>query len=289
MTERDFTALVRSTTKGKNANRAFGYVFAAEVGKPIDPLHVEGLFDLGRPVSIPEFIKNTDKEKIVAGLPGGLLMNLPKEDIQEMAFVFDMFRLETLQLSTANVAKIVPRYSSTGQTTISSATKTSGTVASATGLHKGETVIVGTRHLTYGGFDEMTVITAIDGTSVEFEPLSVVPSNGATFKKVAGKVTGADKTDTGIYIPNALTLEYPRRQLVIVFNIVSSRSLMVIHIPEFEVTGGTKPNFADSLAKCGFSGNPIIQPEKAFLLEDGTTENLPWYDDTYLVTYEIAA
>lgn len=55
------------------------------------------------------------------------------------------------------------------------------------------------------------------------------------FEKISGKVSGTNRTDTGIYIPNAQVLEFPRVRILIVFHLVSSKSLMFNHIPEFEV------------------------------------------------------
>lgn len=293
MTQRDFTLLVRQTAKGKNAHRGVAYVYVGEVGKPYDPLHTEGWYDLGRPISIPDFVKNIDKEKISGGYPKATIMNIPKEDSRELAFTFDMYKLQTLQMATANIAAITISYATDGQTTVASGGTTTSAVLQ-TGLaaefKPGEAAIVGTKHATYGGYDEMTIITKTDEDTdtVYFEPLSVAPANSATFKKIAGKVTGTTSADTGIIIPDALTLEFPRVALLVVVNVVSARSLMVVHIPEFEIFQGSMPNFTDALAKCGFTGSPIIQVEKSFTLEDGTSQDLPWYSEYFMVPYEVA-
>lgn len=290
MTLRDYTALVKRTKRGKNANRApVGRVFAGEIGKNLDPLHVEGWGDLGRVLTMPDFITKPDKEQIKAGLPGGLLINLPKDEIRDMSFAFDMYQIQTLQMGTANTAQINVNTVTGASTTISSATKSSGTLASASNFAVGDTVLVDIRHATYGGFKELTVITKINGTAVEFEPLSFAPANSSTFKKVAGKQTGTNKTDTGIYIPRPIVQEFPRVQLLVVFDVSSNNSLVVLHIPEFEIYEGYLPNFAgDTLAKVGFTGNPIIQDPKSFTMLDGTTQSLPFYDDYYIIPYESA-
>ena len=108
----------------------------------------------------------------------------------------------------------------------------------------------------------------------------------STIKKIAGKVSGTNSTDTGIYLPDTLTLEFERVQVLVVQNLPNSRSLYISHIPIFEITGGKMPDFSKPLATVQIMGNPILANEKSFTLKDGTTEMLSYYVENYTIPFE---
>lgn len=294
MTLRNFKQLANKlTNNGKNAHRAVAMIFVASIGVNTDPLAVEGWHQLFRPITVPEFAKNPDIEKITAGLPGGLILNLPKEDSREYTLEGDMYNNIALDLARVSDASVLYRYATDGQSTVATgSTPTNKTVTVETGdgaeYQKGDTILVNLKSVTYKGWDEITVITDVTGDVITFEPISFAPATGATIKKIAGKVSGTTKANTGIYLPDTLTLEFERVQLLVVQNLPNSRSLHISHVPIFEITKGTMPDFTKPLATVKIMGTPILAEEKSFTLKDGTTENLSYYVEHYIVPYEAA-
>lgn len=285
----NFQQMIKPTTAGKNAHRASYQIYVGEKGKPLDPTNLTYWHRLGRPTALPDFSKNSNPLQIKAGLPTGLILNIPTDEAPEMSFTLDIFGLQAMQMAMATDVAIIKNYATGGQTTVASGgTKTSATLTSATGIAVGDMVIVDLSHATYGGFPEMTIITKVTGNVVEFEPLPLAPANSATFKKVAGEVTGTSSSNTGLVMPDTLTQNYPRVQLLIVANLPSSSSTVRHHIPEFEITGGNKPNFNDQLATITFSGTPILQDAQTFTLLDGTTEERSFYMKSYWIPKESA-
>lgn len=283
----NYQQMIKPTSKGGNAHRGIVHVYAGEVGKPLNPTRLDHWHKLGRPTNIPEFGKSSNPLQITAGLPKGLLLSIPQEEVKELTFSFDIFTLQAMQLSLATDTKIVANYASDGQTTVASGgTKTSATLTSATGIAKGDMVIVDLSHSTYGGFPEFTVITKVTGDVVEYEPLPIAPANSATFKKVAGTGTGTDDTDTGLYIPDTLTEVYPRVQLLVVVDMPNLKGTYHHWIKEGEVISGTQANFNDPLATVSFTVNPIIQDAETFDLVDGTTAERAWYMKSFLIPNE---
>lgn len=290
MALRNFKQLANKLTdNGKNAHRAVAQCYVGSPNVVLDPLAVEGWHQLFRPITLPKFMKSTEVEKITAGLPGGLIINLPKEDTREYTFEGDMYNNIALDLARVSDAAIIPQFATNGQSTAAAgATIRSCTVQTGDGAEykKGDMILVGLKSNTYKGWDEVTIITEVVGDVLKFEPISFPPVATATIKKIAGKVSGTTKANTGIYLPDTLTLEFERVQMLVIQNLPNSRSLHVSHIPIFEITKGEMPDFTKPLATVSITGTPILAPEKPFLLKDGTTEDLSYYVEHYIVPYE---
>lgn len=285
----NYEQLIKPTSTGRNAHRASWQVYVGEKGKALDPTDLTRWHRLGRPTAVPDFNKASNPLQIKAGLPTGLILNIPTDEAPEMSFSFDIFGLQAMQMAMATDVAIIKNDSLTGQTTVASGgTKTSATLTSASDFEPGDLAIVDLSHATYGGFPEMTIITKVTGNVVEFEPLPLAPANSATFKKVAGLTTGTDKDDTGLVLADTLTQNYPRYQLLVVANMPSSDGTFRHHIPEFEITGGNKPNFNDPLATLTFTGTPILQDPETFTLLDGTTSDRAYYMKSYWIPKESA-
>lgn len=290
MPERQFKQLANKLTDNdKNAHRAVGQIFVGSVDAVLDPLMTEGWHQLFRPTNFPDFTKKVDVEKVTAGLPGGLILNLPKEDVREYTFEGDMYNNIAVDLARVSDAALQYRYALDGQSTlVTGATIRQATVATGAGIgyRKGDMVEIGLKSVLYKGWNEVTIIKSVTGDIIEYEPISFAPATGATIKKIAGRVSGTTKTDTGIYIADTLTLEFERIQVLVVQNLPNSKSLYISHIPIFEITGGKMPDFSKPLATVQIMGNPILANEKSFLLKDGTTEMLSYYVENYIVPYE---
>lgn len=253
-------------------------VYVGEVGKNHNFLHREGLNRLGRAVSIPDFTKEVNEEMITAGAIKGHQYTIPLESTRNLEFQFDQIKGITKWLYLGSDVAPVYNYASDGQTTISDATRKSGTVADATGLAKNDLVVVDTKHATYGGFLEATILKKVDGTSVEFDPpLDHIPANGSTFKKVKPASASLATHDTaGIVYPDTVDVEYPRVCLVIDTYFPSSNQKFIRFFPEVEVLPGSSSESGNmKVLTCRFRA--IQQPEESFTLVDGTTRNTPWY------------
>lgn len=292
MGEFNYQTLFRDTRTTKNTHRAVSRVYIGERGKPLTATDSNGWYSAGRPTSIPKLDENINKQAIMGDLPGGLLVNIPQDVIKDMTFVFDHFRLETWNLSKASDAAMQFRYAGNGQTTIaSSPTLESAVLTSADDINVNDVCIVDCRHATAGGYLDMAIITSVNKVSklVTFEPIGQVPPVGATFKKLAGKETGTGVSDTGIFIPGAIREEFPKVQLLIQYHMPSMKSIISIHIPEFEVNATGALDFSNLIGTVGFGGNPCIQDPKDYVLRNGTTEKRAWYDDTYVIPFESPA
>jgi hypothetical protein len=267
-----------SLTPTGSHSRAKTVVYVGEVGKGHNFLHREGLNRLGRAITIPDFTKEVNEEMINAGAVKGHQYTIPLESTRNMEFGFDQFKLVAMWLSKGSDVAPVYNYASDGQTTISDATRKSGTVASATGLAKNDLVVVDTKHATYGGFLEATIIRSINGTAVEFDPpLDHVPSNGATFKKIKNSsASGATESNTGIIFPDTVDIEYPRVSLVVDEYFPSSNQKFVRYFPEVEVLPGTD-SASGNMKILTIRFRAIQQTEESFTLIDGSTRNTPWY------------
>jgi hypothetical protein len=275
---------------GKMAHRAEPQIYLGQAGKGIDPLFVEGLFSVGRPINMPDFTKNIDVEKIKAGYPKNYLYSIPIGEEKEIKFTVDHFKpYLAMQLLLGDVA-ISPNKASTGQTTVaSSPTKTSATLTSATGIAVNDWCLVDTVHATYGGFPEIAIINSVNGNAVTFEGLTSAPAVGATFEKLKGSTTGTNKANTGIYLPESLTVNFQVYHAVFVMPLVGSKSSLVISIPELEIKPEqSMPNFNENLSKLSFAGMARTQGEKSFTLTDGTTELRPWSMEAWWIPYEAA-
>lgn len=244
-------------------------------GLSIDALQVEGMNKPGRPITIPDFTKAIDYEQIMAGAVRGHSQSLPVQVLMDLAFVFDQVRWVGKQLAVGG--PIAATYNYEEETTISSATKQQATVASATGLAKGDVAIVDTRHATYSGFLEAVKIISVSGTTVKWDPpLDHTPADSTTFKTVVGKGSGTGLSDTGAQQVWAVDKELMRVCLGIDIYFPGARDKFVMFSPECEVLPGGY-NFSGAMATAAMTFRPIQQPEETFTYFDGTTESLPWY------------
>jgi hypothetical protein len=266
------------TNTGKAVTRGDTILRIGKAGYNLSPFNLEGWHIPGTVTSIPDFSKNITQEIINEGSVKAHRLTLPIDDSREFAFTLNKFRLLGHWLSLATDVMPIVNYASDGQTTISSATLESGTVASATGLAVGDWAEVDTTHLTYSGFKELTIINSINSTAAKFEPLSVIPRNTADFKKLAGSEgTGTDLTDTGVVMPDGVVINHPIVSLLLTHYLTGSRSSIKRFYPQVQITGGSGPNFNGNLAEVTFTCKPIVQPEESFTLLDGTTESRPFY------------
>lgn len=278
-------------TSSRLAMRGEPQIFVGEANKGINPLDTAGLFSIGRPKNLPDFKRVVDTEKIQAGYPKSHLYSFPLKEEIDLTFSIDHPKLEAFQMQRGDVA-VVPRYATTGQTTIatgSTPTKYTATLTSTTGIAVGDLCHVETKHPTLGGFNEVVYIKSVAGNVVTYEGLTNAPLADAWFKKIAGKVTGTGISDTGFYLPNALTTKLEVYHFVFVVPLVGSKGELVVSVPEMEIKPeGLLPNFGQALAEMSFSGMPCTQPEKSFTLIDGSTELRPWTMEAYWIPYESA-
>jgi len=266
------------TNSGKAIARGDTSLRIGRAGMNLSPHQKEGWHVPGVVSSIPDFGKNLTQEVIMEGSVRGHRFTMPIEDNREFAFTLSKFRLLGHWLSLANDAMPVVNYASDGQTTISSATLQSGTLGSGSNIAINDWAEVDTTHLTYSGFKELTIVNSISGANVNFEPLSVIPRNTASFKKLAGSGgTGTDIDDTGIIMPDGPVINHPIVALLLIHHLTGSGGMIKRFYPEVQIVGGTGPNFNGNLAEVTFTCKPIIQPEEDFVLLDGTTQSRPWY------------
>jgi len=275
---------------GKQGHRAEPQIYIGQAGKNIDPLFGEGLFKVGRPINMPDFMKNLGEEKIKAGYPKSYMYSFPIEEEMEFKFTVDHYKLYLAAQLVLGDVSVKPRYASTGQTTIaSSPTLTSATLTSGTGIAVGDACLVNTVHATYGGFSEVAFINSVNGNAVTFEGLTSAPAVGATFKKLAGATSGTDKTDTGLYMPFSQTINYVAYHAVFVMPFAGSRSQLVLSVPELEIKPDqTIPDFNQNLSKISFTGRARTVGEKSFDLTDGSSELRPWSMEGWWIPYETA-
>lgn len=281
-----YTALIRPTVTGRNSHHGETHAYVGQFGKTLNPTDLSQWHKIGRLTSVPQFLNESNPLQITAGLTKALLLSIPQDQIKEQEYSFDFWGLQAMQMMLASDVAITVNYASDGQTTVASGgTKTSCTVTSATGLAVDDCVEISLEHATYGGFKEITYITKITGSVVEYEPLPLAPANSATFKKVAGDGTGTDETDTGIIIPMDVAVTYPNYQLLIVTN-MSNEGQFYRWIPQFQVIGGKEPDFNEVIPTLSFKGNPIVQEPKSFDIIDGTTANRAYYGQSGIIPKE---
>ena len=270
-----------SNTPAASGSRPTVNVWVGKVGLSIDALQVEGMNKLGRPITVPEINPAIDYEEIMSGGVKGFDYSIPLQVSMELPFVFDQPRLAAKWLSLGTNIDLVFNYKE--ETTISSATRTSATVASATGLGKNDIAIIDTRHATYSGLLEMVTIKSVSGTAVTWDPpLDHVPADGTTFKTVVGVGSGTTQADTGIKSVLAVNTEHPRVCMAVDIYFPGNRSKIILFFPEVEVRGGAF-NPSGNMATFAVTFKPIQQDEETFTLADGTTEPMTWYGKGYLV------
>lgn len=266
-----------SVTAGHSRPKVTVYVgqTLATSGVALNPLHKEGLNSVGRAISIPDFSKEINDEMIKAGAVKGHQYTIPLESTRNMAFTFDQFKLVAQWLTLGTDIAPVYNYASDGQTTVSSASKTGGTVASGTGVAKNGLFIVDTRHATYSGFLEATIIKTKSGTVVTWDPpLDHVPADTTTFKKVAPATTNI--SDSGLVYPDTVDIEYPRVYLVIDEFFPGNGHKFTRYFPEVEVLPGVQSS-SGNMKTVSMTFRAIQQPEETFTLIDGTTRSTPFY------------
>lgn len=156
----------------------------------IDPLGVEGWDIAGRVTAFGES-RSPEYYDLRTGSPETSKGMIIVGDDLTYGFTLDHPTLLGWQFITGADLASTSNYAADAQTTISgsSATKTSGTVASATGIAKGDMfeVDLGTGvNATYGNFKALTFITNIDGTTVTYTRLPQAPADGADFLKIKG-------------------------------------------------------------------------------------------------------
>lgn len=251
--------------------------YVGKTGQGNDPFYTDGYNTIGRAISIPDFAKDLETEDVNSGGVKGHDYTLITGSKRNLAFTFDKLKLVAKWLSMGTDVDIDPQYATDGQTTISSATRTSGTVASATGLSKGNLIIVDTRHATYSGFLEAVVLKSVSGTTVTWDPpLDHTPADSTDFLKVAGTADKTAQADLGIIIPDVLDIVLPRVAFVVEEFYPGTRMKYVRWWPEVEVVPGAQ-NPSGNMKTVSFSVKPIQQAEESFSLVDGTTESRPWY------------
>lgn len=262
-----------------------------QANKGINPLNDDGSYTIGRPTNMPDFKNTIDVEKIQSGYPKNHLYSIPIKEESELPFVIDHPKLLAFQMQRGKTAVQV-RYATTGQTTVKAATtptKYEIELTSATGIKVGDLVHVETIHSTLGGFNETAFVKSKSGSIITLEGLSNAPAVGAFVKKVAGKTTGTDVDDTGIYIPKTTIVEFEVYHAIFVVPLGGSDGELVISVPELEIRPeNLLPNFNGNLATMSFTGMPRTQTEKAFLQTDGTTKMLPWTMEAWLIPAESA-
>lgn len=275
---------------GNLAHRGEPNIYICQPGKNVDPLFVEGGFTVGRPINVPDFMKQIDEEKIKAGYPKNYLYSIPIGEEMELKFTFDHWKPYLgNQLLLGDVAIGVNK-ATAGQTTIaSSSTKYSATLTDATGIKAGDWCLVDTVHATYGGFPEIAIIKSVSGNNVTFEGLTNAAAVGAAFEKLKGNTTGTNKSNTGLHLAPSLTVNYQVYHTIFHIPLVSSKSQLIVSVPELEIKPDMGiPNFNQTLSQISFTGRPRMQAEKSFTLVDGTTENRPWCMEAWLIPYESA-
>jgi len=278
---------------GRQAMRGETVVYFAEANKGIDPLLTPGLFTWGRAKTIPDFKRAIDTEKIEAGYPKQHLYSIPIKDTMELPFTFDHIKLALMQALSGDVALGINK-TTAGQTTIltgSTPTASSAVLTDSTGIAVGDMCLVGTKHATYGGWDETAIIKSVNTSTdaVTFEGLTNAPLADAIFHKLKGKTTGTTGANTGIHLFQSLVTTFVPYHVVCSVNVPGARAELVISIPEFEIIPESVfPNFNSNLAEVSFKGMARSQPEKLFTLIDGSTEMRPWNMEGWWIPYESA-
>lgn len=251
----------------------------------LDPLKTEGFNTIGNPISIPDFSKTRENIMVKKGSPSVHVRTLPISEQGEMTFTFDHPRMLAFLLMQANDLNFTYNVAADGQTTVASGgTKTSAVLTSETGIAIGDCIYVDLTDGTYGGFPEITYITATNGTTVEFEPLSRAPADAAAFLKVGVGTTAAN---SGILIADSPAIRHPKIYLVVQEFFTQSRGFATRYYPEFEVINGVfTPGNGEALDTVSITGKPIIQAEAAFTDWDGNSVTRPWYGKFIISPYE---
>lgn len=210
----------------------------------------------------------------------------------EIVMTFDHPTLLGLKLARASNFVQDRFYSTTGQTTVKTAsvnTVLQTQVTAATGLAYGDFVEIDNTDLTYGGFPEIAQITGKIGTDIFTHTTTSQPAKpGKTFKKLAGTTTGTDDSDIGIQTFIGAT-KHPRIGCKIVHNLTNNQTQEVKGFYECINTTGTPKNFNDAtqLATITITLKPVAK-KKTTVDDFGRTQNSRVYGKEIVIPYESA-